>query len=344
MALDGRGAVAIARFRLPGARIHARRSKPKARARDGASPARPASFGSLTATLPSQVRCGGRKKGCVLHSFLLPSSPPTCPHPDWFVADCRFDLGKPEAGALAWRAGHIPGAVHVDLERDLSAPVTPTTGRHPLPKAVDFARTLARLGIGNETLVVCYDAGPGAYAARLWWMLRWMGHDAVAVLDGGFAAWTAEGRPVSTDADARAPARFSPHSRPEMVCDAEAVTRALARGETLVDMRGAERFSGSVEPIDAVAGHVPGAVNLPFLENLGANGRFRAPADIAGMWQSRTGAVPGRAPICMCGSGVTACQGLLALEAAGISGGRLYAGSWSEWIRDPSRGIARGDT
>ena len=251
----------------------------------------------------------------------LISTAELAPHlsaPDWFVADCRFDLGKPEAGALAWRAGHIPGAVHVDLERDLSAPVTPTTGRHPLPTAEDFARTLARLGIGNETLVVCYDAGPGAYAARLWWMLRWMGHEAVAVLDGGFAAWTAEGRPVSTDVDARAPARFSPHSRPEMVCDAEAVTRALARGETLVDVRGAERFSGSVEPIDAVAGHVPGAVNLPFLENLGANGRFRAPAEIAGMWQSRTGAVPGRAPICMCGSGVTACQGLLALEAAGI--------------------------
>ena len=122
------------------------------------------------------------------------------------------------------------------------------------------------------------------------------------------------------------------------------MTRALARGETLVDVRGAERFSGSVEPIDAVAGHVPGAVNLPFLENLGANGRFRPPAEIAGMWQSRTGAAPGRAPICMCGSGVTACQGLLALEAAGIRGGRLYAGSWSEWIRDPSRGIARGDT
>jgi len=263
---------------------------------------------------------------------------------DWLVADCRFELGKPEAGVIAWRAGHIPGALHADLERDLAAPVTPTTGRHPLPSVADFAATLSRLGIGNETRVVCYDAGPGAYAARLWWMLRWMGHDAVAVLDGGFAAWISESRPVSTEASARAPARFVPHPRPEMVCDVGGVARALAHGETLVDVRGAERFSGSVEPIDAVAGHVPGAVNLPFLESLGGDGRFRAPAEIAEMWRSRTGAVQGHAPICMCGSGVTACHGLLALEAAGVPGGRLYAGSWSEWIRDPSRGIARSVT
>ena len=264
--------------------------------------------------------------------------------PDWLVADCRFELGKPEVGALAWRAGHIPGAVHVDLEHDLSAPVTPSTGRDPLPPIAAIAATFSRLGIGDETRVVCYDAGPGAYAARFWWMLRWLGHDAVAVLDGGFAAWIAEGRPVSTDVPERGPAHFVPRPRPGMVCDAETVSRSLARGETLVDVRGAERFSGSVEPIDAIAGHVPGAVNLPFLENLGANGRFRAPAEIAELWQSRTAVTPGRAPICMCGSGVTACHGLLALEAAGIPGGRLYAGSWSEWIRDPSRGIARGRT
>ena len=262
---------------------------------------------------------------------------------DWLVADCRFELSKPEAGAAAWRAGHIPGAVHVDLERDLSVPVTAKSGRHPLPAVAEFAATLSRLGIGNGTRVVCYDAGPGAYAARLWWMLRWMGHDEVAVLDGGLAAWTAEGRPVSTDAPIRGPARFIPHPRPEMVYeDAGSVARALARGETLVDVRGAERFAGKVEPLDAVAGHVPGAINLPFLENLDAGGRFRPTAEIAALWRSRTGASPGRALICMCGSGVTACHGLLALEAAGVSGGRLYAGSWSEWIRDPSRPVARG--
>lgn len=261
--------------------------------------------------------------------------------PDLFVADCRFELGAPDAGRAAWSVGHIPGAVHVDLERDLSAPVTPASGRHPLPPPDAFAATLGRLGIGNATRVVCYDGGPGAFAARLWWMLRWLGHDAAAVLDGGFAAWTAEGRPVDARQAPRAPVRFEARLRPQMVLDAAGVASALARGETLVDVRGAERFAGVVEPLDAVAGHVPGAVNLPFLENLDAAGRFRAPAELAALWRSRTGAAPGRAPICMCGSGVTACQGLLALEAAGVPGGRLYAGSWSEWIRDPSRPVAR---
>jgi len=262
--------------------------------------------------------------------------------PAWFVADCRFELGKPEAGRAAWRAGHIPGAVHVDLERDLSAPVTSATGRHPLPSPADFAATLGRLGIGNDTRVACYDAGSGAFAARLWWMLRWLGHEEAAVLDGGFGAWTAEGRPVSTDEpEPRGKATFVPRPKPGMVLDTAGVIAALGRGETLVDVRGAERFAGAVEPIDAVAGHVPGAVNLPYLENLDATGRFRAPAELAELWRSRTGAGAGRAPICMCGSGVTACQGLLALEAAGIPGGRLYAGSWSEWIRDPARPVAR---
>jgi thiosulfate/3-mercaptopyruvate sulfurtransferase len=188
--------------------------------------------------------------------------------PDWLVADCRFELGKPGAGRDAWHAGHIPGAIYVDLEHDLSVPVTSASGRHPLPDPADFAQTLSRLGIGNDTQVVCYDAGPGAFAARLWWMLRWVGHDAVAVLDGGFAAWTAEGRPVSTDTPARAPAHFRPQTRLDWVLGTDDVERALARGETLVDVRAAERFAGKAEPIDAVAGHVPGAVNLPFLENL----------------------------------------------------------------------------
>jgi thiosulfate/3-mercaptopyruvate sulfurtransferase len=261
--------------------------------------------------------------------------------PDWLVADCRFELGKPGAGRDAWRAGHIPGAVHFDLETDLSAPVTPATGRHPLPTPAVFAETLGRLGVGNATRVACYDGGSGAFAARLWWMLRWLGHDAVAVLDGGFAAWTSEGRPVDARPAPRAPARFAAKPRPQMVLDAAGVAAALARGETLVDVRGAERYAGQVEPLDAVAGHVPGAVNLPYLENLDAAGRFRAPAQLAALWRDRTAAEPGRAPICMCGSGVTACQGLLALEAAGIPGGRLYAGSWSEWIRDPARPVAR---
>ncbi len=262
--------------------------------------------------------------------------------PDWVVADCRFDLGDPQAGVTAWRAGHVPGAIHVDLERDLAVAITPQSGRHPLPEPAVFAATLSRLGIGNQSRVVCYDAGNAAYASRLWWMLRYVGHDSVQVLDGGFAAWVAEGRPVATDDRPRPAARFVANPRPSMLLDVAAVTAALARGERVVDLRGAERFRGEVEPLDTIAGHVPGAVNLPFPQNLDADGRFRAPAEIAEMWRARTGAAPGHAPICMCGSGVTACQGLLALEIAGIRGGRLYAGSWSEWIRDPARPVARG--
>lgn len=262
--------------------------------------------------------------------------------PEWRVVDCRFELGNPEAGKRAWQEGHIPGAAFADLERDLSAPVTAGTGRHPLPPVPVIAATLSRFGISDQSQVVCYDAGSGAFAARLWWMLRYLGHDRVAVLDGGFAAWTGEGRPVSTEALSRAPAELVARPRPDMLCDAVGVARALGGGELLVDVRAAERFAGEVEPLDTVAGHVPGAANLPYLENLDPQGRFRAPAALAELWRGRTGAKPGQAPICMCGSGVTACHGLLALEAAGITGGRLYAGSWSEWIRDATRPIARG--
>lgn len=262
--------------------------------------------------------------------------------PDWLIADCRFELGKPDVGRDAWQAGHIPGAIHADLERDLSAPVTAATGRHPLPPPEELAATLSRFGIGERTQVVCYDSGSGAYAARLWWILRYLGHDAVAVLDGGFAAWVEEGRPVSTEAVARVPSRFVARLRPGMLVDAAGVAAALARGERLVDVRGAERFAGTVEPIDAVAGHVPGALNLPYLDNLDARGRFRPPAALAERWRLATGGAAGGDSICMCGSGVTACQQLLALETAGITGARLYAGSWSEWIRDPSRPVARG--
>jgi thiosulfate/3-mercaptopyruvate sulfurtransferase len=262
--------------------------------------------------------------------------------PAWLVADCRFELGKPDAGREAWRAGHIPGAIHIDLERDLSAPVTATTGRHPLPPVEDFAATLSRIGVTEQTQVVCYDGSGGAYAARLWWMLRYVGHERVAVLDGGFAAWTGEARPVSIETASRPPSRFVARPRPEMLVDAAGVAAALARGERLVDVRGAERFAGTVEPIDPVAGHVPGAINLPYLENLDERGRFRPPATLAARWRAATGGTSGRDTICMCGSGVTACQGLLALEAAGIRDARLYAGSWSEWIRDPARPVARG--
>ena len=262
--------------------------------------------------------------------------------PDWLVADCRFELGQPAAGRAAWQAGHIPGSIHADLERDLSAPVTAATGRHPLPPIADIEKTFSRFGIADRTQVVCYDASNGAYASRLWWMLRYLGHDAVALLDGGFAAWVAEGRPVSTAATARSAATFVAQPRAHMLVDSAGVATALARGERLVDVRGAERFAGATEPLDTVAGHVPGAVNLPFSGNLDASGRFLDPAALAARWAASAPGDPAQPAICMCGSGVTACQQLLALEAAGIPGARLYAGSWSEWIRDPARPVARG--
>lgn len=260
--------------------------------------------------------------------------------PDWLVADCRAELSDRDAGVRAWETGHIPGAIHADLERDLSAPVTPKTGRHPLPPIETIVATLSHWGVTGTTQVIAYDAGNGAYAARLWWMLRYLGHEAVAVLDGGFTAWVAGGNPVSDAGVMRQPAQFVARLRPEMLCDADDVQAALARGERLVDVRGAERFAGKVEPLDTVAGHVPGAVNLPFTQNLDEKSRFRRKAELAELWRSRTGVTAGSSPICMCGSGVTACQALLALEVAGLGGGRLYAGSWSEWIRDPRRPVA----
>jgi len=264
------------------------------------------------------------------------------------VVDCRFDLMNPEAGRQAYLRGHIPGARYADLNRDLSAPIGPHTGRHPLPLPEDFAARLGALGIGNDTQVVAYDEVNGSIAARLWWMLRWLGHDAVAVLDGGFKAWTAHGGALqSGEDDAEAAEKntrqFTPRIDAGSVVSTAELERALRDPKAvLVDARSQERYAGAVEPIDPVAGHIPGAVNHPFTANLGADGRFLPAAELERRWQER---LPGGDPknlVAMCGSGVTACHNLLSLEVAGLAGGKLYAGSWSEWIRDPRRPIARG--
>jgi thiosulfate/3-mercaptopyruvate sulfurtransferase len=263
--------------------------------------------------------------------------------PGLAVVDCRFDLMRPEAGREAYLGAHIPGARYADLNRDLSAPIGPHTGRHPLPSPDAFARRLSHLGIGNETQVVAYDEANGSMAARLWWMLRWLGHDAVAVLDGGFKAWTAHGGALQAGETASRSERFTPRIHADAVVSTAQLEHALRDSKAvLVDARAQERYAGTVEPIDPVAGHIPGAVNHPFTANLGADGRFLSAADLKRRWQER---LPGRDLdhlVAMCGSGVTACHNLLSLEVAGLTGGKLYAGSWSEWIRDPRRPIARG--
>ncbi len=277
------------------------------------------------------------------------------------VIDCRFDLMNPEAGLRAYLAGHIPGARYADLNRDLSAPLTPTSGRHPLPAPAVLVGRLSELGVGNDTQVIAYDEAHGSFAARLWWLLRWLGHTRVAVLNGGIKAWIAAGgtlesgeaAPAAAPSSPRAhfsPRTDSPHadsahvdsSHPVSVVNAADVAAAVHDPATLlVDARAPERYAGNVEPIDPVAGHIPGAVNHPFSANLDADGRFLPPALLKARWLERLAGRDPRHLIAMCGSGVTACHNLLSLEVAGLPGAKLYAGSWSEWIRNPTRPIAR---
>jgi thiosulfate/3-mercaptopyruvate sulfurtransferase len=261
--------------------------------------------------------------------------------PSTRVIDCRFSLAEPEAGRRAYLAGHLPGAVYAHLDHDLAGPVVAgKTGRHPLPDPDTFAAKLGSWGIGNQSQVVVYDDQSGAIAARAWWMLRWLGHDAVAVLDGGFQAWTG---PIATQPTAPAPARLTPRVRPELVADVDQVERARQRSDcALLDARGLERYRGEVEPIDPVAGHIPGARSLPLAVTLEA-GRLRAPGELKQRLLSALDRAPPERSIAYCGSGVTACHLILAAEQAGLCGMRLYPGSWSEWISDPRRPIARGD-
>jgi thiosulfate/3-mercaptopyruvate sulfurtransferase len=264
------------------------------------------------------------------------------------IIDCRFDLMNPEGGRRAYLEGHIPGARYADLNTDLSAPISATSGRHPLPAPDDFARTLARFGVGRDTQVIAYDDSAGAFAARAWWMLRWIGHPAAAVLDGGIKAWVSEGGALQSGEPEPLPAAVSGRhlsaqaDTAAVIGTAELQRRLSDPAFLLVDARAGERYAGTVEPIDAVAGHITGSVNQPFSTNLGADGRFLPAAVLRQVWGSR---LAGRSPThvaAMCGSGVTACHNLLSMEVAGFPGAKLYAGSWSEWIRDPRRPIARG--
>jgi thiosulfate/3-mercaptopyruvate sulfurtransferase len=260
------------------------------------------------------------------------------------LLDCRFDLAAPAAGRQAYLQAHIPGARYADLNEDLAGRVSAGSGRHPLPSPAALARRLAAFGIGKGVQVVAYDQANGAFAARAWWLLRWLGHPQVAVLDGGFCAWTAAGGGCeSGEPEVQAAAVPLPHEGTEPVVSSDEVLRGLDdTSRLLVDARAAERYAGTVEPLDPIAGHVPGAVNHPFADNLRPDGRFLAPAELRRRWRERLAGTAPADTILMCGSGVTACHNLLALEVAGLPGARLYAGSWSEWIRDSRRPVKRG--
>ena len=259
----------------------------------------------------------------------------------WRLFDCRHDLMKPELGEAQYRESHLPGAVFASLDRDLSAPKSGTNGRHPLPDPGAFVAWLGQQGLRPGDRVACYDGANGAMAARLWWMLRWVGHDDVAVLDGGFAKWTKEGRPVTSEVPRYTPTRYPARVRADAALDVHDVEKLHGKA-LLVDARAPARWRGESEPIDPVAGRIPGAKNLFNMDNVRADGTLKSPEELRKQFSS---VLAGRSPgdvIHYCGSGVAACHNLLAMEHAGLPGGKLYAGSWSEWIADKRRPQERG--
>jgi thiosulfate/3-mercaptopyruvate sulfurtransferase len=262
--------------------------------------------------------------------------------PTFVIIDCRYSLDDQQWGRREYEKQHIPGASFASIDDDLSGPKTGRNGRHPLPDPHVLTRTLGRLGITNLSQVVAYDQDAGMYASRLWWLLRWLGHERVAVLDGGFAKWASEGRPLRSREETCTPREFTGSPRPGLAMDVSEVTAAAASTSwVLVDARAPERFRGEVEPIDRTPGHIPGAVNYFYKWNIGASGAFRSPEEIRQQAHRVLGGRPPDRAIFYCGSGVTACQDLLALEHAGLKGARLYPGSWSEWSSDPARPVER---
>jgi thiosulfate/3-mercaptopyruvate sulfurtransferase len=262
----------------------------------------------------------------------------------WAIVDCRFSLDQPERGRQEYMQAHIPSAVYAHLNKDLSGPVIPgKTGRHPLPSLEVMAETFSNWGISDNIQVVAYDDSGGSMAARLWWLLRWLGHDNAAVLDGGWNRWRSEDLPIRNGEEYRKPQVFNPRLRSELVVDAAEVLAHLNDPAVrIIDARAAERYRGEIEPIDPVAGHIPGATSVPFTENLGADGRFLPPEQLGIRFQTLLGNVPPEQTIFYCGSGVTAAHNVLALAHAGLGDARLYAGSWSDWITDPDRPIEKG--
>lgn len=264
---------------------------------------------------------------------------------DVLVLDCEYDLTDPGRGRAIYREGHLPGACYIDLKRDLSGAATGDNGRHPLPERELFAATMRLVGLKPGQQVVAYDGSGGIYAARLWWMLRWLGHAPVAVLDGGRQAWIASGLPLASGEEPALPiggfeASASLVGEPVSVQDVEA--NLVSEAWQVIDARDAARFGGAAHPLDDVAGHIPGATNRSCRDNLDGEGRFRDPAELHAAFVPALAGRPPEEAVSQCGSGVTACHNILAMELAGLTGVRLYPGSWSEWTADPARPVARG--
>ena len=253
-------------------------------------------------------------------------------HADWLVCDVRHQLADPAAGERAYAAGHIPGAVFLHLDRDLSGPTNGRNGRHPLPDPERLAALFSRIGINSATQVVVYDDAGGMIAGRLWWLLRWLGHDRAALLDGGYPAWLAAGSPVTGEVAPRPPTSFVPAIRNDMLACADEVLAGIGRLDGLVvDARSPDRFRGENEMLDPVGGHIPGATNRFFKDNLDAEGLMRPPQVLRDEYLRLAGDRPAAKLIHQCGSGVSACLNMVAMAHAGLDTGRLYAGSWSEW-------------
>jgi thiosulfate/3-mercaptopyruvate sulfurtransferase len=257
------------------------------------------------------------------------------------IFDCRHELTNPEFGPKAYAESHIPGARFAHVDNDLAGPLTGKNGRHPLPEPAAFITWLERMGVANGSQVVGYDHAGGAYAARLWWMLRWVGHRKVAVVNGGWQAWTGAGHPVTRDLPTPKPAKFSGKPDRSWLDAATVAKRHNSNAMVLIDARNNDRFHGRNETIDPVAGHIPGAINRFFKDNLDARGFFKSPEELRAEFETLVGDASPEKVVHQCGSGVTACHNLLAMEIAGMEGTRLFPGSWSEWIADPSRPVAR---
>lgn len=261
--------------------------------------------------------------------------------PSLVIFDCRHELTNPSFGGQAYAESHIPGALFANVDKDLSGPLTGKNGRHPLPDPAKFLEWLGRMGVSNASQVVGYDHAGGPYGARLWWLMRWLGHSKVAVLDGGWQAWNAAGFPVTKETTTPAPARFTGSPDDSRVDAKYVLDRLESKDMVLLDARANDRYHGQNETIDPVAGHIPGAINRFFKENLDAHGRFKAPDELRAAFSPLIGGLPADKVVHQCGSGITACHNLLAMEVAGIHGSKLYSGSWSEWIADPSRPVAK---